>query len=1044
NQDISTWNTSAVTNMSAMFLYARAFNQDISSWNTSAVTTMSFMFFGASAFNQPIGSWNTSAVMNMDRMFEDASAFNQNIGAWDIGNVTNMNSMLNNSGLDGGNYDATLIGWADNNGGTETIPNGITLGASGLEYCAGEAARNTLTNATNNWTITGDSKLCLPFRTTWITNDGTITIPTLSSSGAYNYNITWTNLSTNASGTVTGQTGDYTIMGLTNGDTYRVDITGTFPHFYMNDNATEKDKIQTIEQWGSIAWGSMQNAFYGCSDLIYNATDTPNLSGVTDMSGMFRDCTLFNGAIGNWNTSTVTDMSTMFNGASIFNQPIGNWNTSAVTSMLFMFNSASSFNQPIGNWNTSAVTNMRSMFFAASSFNQPIGDWNTSAVTTMSTMFRGASSFNQPIGSWNTSSVEAMTFMFIDASAFNQDIGSWNTSSVTAMGGMFFGVTSFNQNLGNWDIGSVIDIANIFDGSGLDQTNYDATLIGWADDNGGTQTIPIGRTLGASGLEYCVGEAARNILTSAPYNWTIMGDSKMCPPARGFYVKASGSNDSNGGTSFSDAYATLQKALEEAERTEVGSKIYIAAGTYTPIQQYDFSTGAVSTGDVRNASFKIPDGVEVSGGFAAASTGTVGTAEIAARDLTANETILSGDIGTLGLSTDNVYHVVFVIGASTGVKIDGLTITEGYANLNNTVVDVGGGILAINSDTEIINTVFKSNYAAFSGGAIRYSGGTHTLANSILMDNTSGRFASVLGTDDGANYTFTGNTFVNNEAPAIDGTVIYNFASTGTLRNNIFWENTKGGSSNVAGLDAVNDGGTFSLEYSLLQSNSSFAGGTENITGQDPLFTNAASDIFTLQAGSPAIDEGNNADIPTGITTDFAGNQRIQSGTVDMGAFEFTLPPARDFYVKVSGGNDSNGGTSFSDAYATLQKALEEAELTEVGSKIYVAEGTYKPTQGWDITSNSATTTARQRTFRIPNGVEVYGGFSNTLTGTVDQAALDARDFSANPTILSGDFNDDDNYTVSTGTSTTITVTGGTENAYHVLFTKNVSSNDHY
>ena len=40
-EDISLWNTSAVTNMSSMFSSADAFNQDIGSWDTSAVTTMS-------------------------------------------------------------------------------------------------------------------------------------------------------------------------------------------------------------------------------------------------------------------------------------------------------------------------------------------------------------------------------------------------------------------------------------------------------------------------------------------------------------------------------------------------------------------------------------------------------------------------------------------------------------------------------------------------------------------------------------------------------------------------------------------------------------------------------------------------------------------------------------------------------------------------------------------------------------------------------------------------------------------------------------------
>jgi surface protein len=94
NHDIGSWNTASVTDMSWMFGYASAFNQDIGSWDTTNVTNMSGMFVGASVFNQNIGGWDTAHVTDMSWMFGSASTFNQNIGSWDTANVTDMSGMF--------------------------------------------------------------------------------------------------------------------------------------------------------------------------------------------------------------------------------------------------------------------------------------------------------------------------------------------------------------------------------------------------------------------------------------------------------------------------------------------------------------------------------------------------------------------------------------------------------------------------------------------------------------------------------------------------------------------------------------------------------------------------------------------------------------------------------------------------------------------------------------------------------------------------------------------------------------------------------------
>ena len=94
NPDISSWDTSSVTDMSMMFYAANDFNQDIGAWNTSSVTDMSGMFSTAKAFNQDIAGWDTSNVQNMRYMFYDAESFNQDIGGWDTSSVEDMWGMF--------------------------------------------------------------------------------------------------------------------------------------------------------------------------------------------------------------------------------------------------------------------------------------------------------------------------------------------------------------------------------------------------------------------------------------------------------------------------------------------------------------------------------------------------------------------------------------------------------------------------------------------------------------------------------------------------------------------------------------------------------------------------------------------------------------------------------------------------------------------------------------------------------------------------------------------------------------------------------------
>ena len=460
----------------------------------SGVSSMESMFNHAISFDSDVSSWDVSQVTNMSAAFYEALAFNQDLSSWDISNVTNMVEMLSYSGLDLDNYDNTLISWA-----AQSVKPNVALGADDLKYCAGTNARSTLTSAPENWTILGDSKDCpSEFITTWktdypgVSNDSTIIIPTFSGE-TYLYDVDWGN------GTITtDHTGNASYTYSAPG-TYTIKITGTFPRIYFN-NSLDAEKIININNWGDNPWTSMGDAFYGCINLESSASDKPDLSGVTDISGMFANASTFNSNINDWDVDNVTDMNSMFFYATSFNQPLNNWDVDNVTDMSYMFCNANSFNQPLDSFNVSSAIEMYNMFNSAHSFNQPINSWDVSNVENMLSMFASATSFNQPLDNWDVSNVTNMYWMFADATSFNQNLGDWNIENVTAMDTMF--------------LNTPISISN-----------YDSTLIGWA----ALSTIQANVALGAFGLKYCAGTNARSILTSAPNNWIITGDSKDCP-----------------------------------------------------------------------------------------------------------------------------------------------------------------------------------------------------------------------------------------------------------------------------------------------------------------------------------------------------------------------------------------------------------------------------------------------------------------------------------------------------------------------------------
>lgn len=208
----------------------------------------------------------------------------------------------------------------------------------------------------------------------------TVVLPLLSG-GTYSGTIDWGDGSTSA---LSYANRSHTYAA---GGTYTITISGSDIQGWRFANGGDRIKILDVSNWGNLTITTDQ-AFFGCSNLNFTATDAPNIT-TTSMLAAFRGCASLNANIGNWNVETVTDMRSMFFGCTIFNNggipSINNWNTSNVTTMgggtAGMFYLAKAFNQPINNWDMSGVLSIREMFRDADAYDQSMAEWDVTAIT---------------------------------------------------------------------------------------------------------------------------------------------------------------------------------------------------------------------------------------------------------------------------------------------------------------------------------------------------------------------------------------------------------------------------------------------------------------------------------------------------------------------------------------------------------------------------------------------------------------------------------------------------------------------------------------
>lgn len=340
------------------------------------------------------------------------------------------------------------------------------------------------------------------------------------------------------------------------------------------------------------------------------------------------------------------------------------------------------------------------------------------------------------------------------------------------------------------------------------------------------------------------------------------GGGQPPPSCSGFsalFVDANKAGASGDGKTWATAFKTLQEALIINSHCTVVRTILIAKGVYKP-----------TTDNNRSSTFFIGNAVTLRGGYAPGGSDDP--------DPAAYPTILDGDIGTAGVSTDNSYHVMVVGGFTGDVTIEGLQIRNGYANgagdinlYDNVYLpqfQAAGLYMTedVNGTLTIRNCAFSNNTATGAGGAITSTTGTVNIDQCVFYNNSSD-LGDVMWNYAGS-FTVNKSTIHSAKANSVTGNVAFS--------NSIIW-----GHNNLLAAAGI------TTQYCIVQGGRAGTG----IIDENPQFANPATGDLRLKSCSPAINRGNN-EIAGNDPTDMAGNTRIYDNNIDIGAYEYSLPVA--------------------------------------------------------------------------------------------------------------------------------------------------------
>ncbi len=234
-----------------------------------------------------------------------------------------------------------------------------------------------------------------PFESTWKTNnvgtsdDDQIKLP-LEATGTYNFTVFWGDGSKDH---ITAWDQEEVTHTYSTAGTYTVKITAGTINGWRFNNTGDKLKILTIENWSELLLGNSNDYFYGCENLVVNATDVLDVSSVTTFTSAFRNCSsLVTLDVSSWDVSGVTTFARAFRDcSSLVTLDVSSWDVSSVTTFYYAFYGCTSLTSiDVSSWNISSATTFAATFYGCSSLTTlALDNWTITSITDMPNMLGG-------------------------------------------------------------------------------------------------------------------------------------------------------------------------------------------------------------------------------------------------------------------------------------------------------------------------------------------------------------------------------------------------------------------------------------------------------------------------------------------------------------------------------------------------------------------------------------------------------------------------------------------------------------------------------